>query len=140
MISCHTIDESWNEQLQMDLESKKLQLLMLDALIITREKTIWQIVVDFMATWCSPCRMIAPIFFEELAKKMDNVIFLKVDVDELTVSKSKAIESISLNDQFCGFLPTFIYLKEGKLVYKFLGANKARLQEFIERHATATDV
>ncbi|KAL5845172.1 hypothetical protein ACOSQ4_011130 [Xanthoceras sorbifolium] len=114
MISCHTIDESWNEQLQMDLE-----------------KTIWQIVMDFTATWCSPCRMI----------KMDNVIFLKVDVDELTlVNFFFFFFFFIVNDQFCGFLPTFIYLKEGKLVYKFLGANKARLQEFIERHATATDV
>lgn len=41
-------------------------------------------VVDFTASWCGPCRFIAPIL-AEIAKKMPHVIFLKVDVDELKV-------------------------------------------------------
>lgn len=43
-----------------------------------------------MASWCPPCRFIAPIL-ADWAKKMPNVIFLKVDVDELKVNKSKSI-------------------------------------------------
>lgn len=41
-------------------------------------------VVDFTATWCGPCRMMAPVL-DDLAKKLPNVIFVKVDVDELKV-------------------------------------------------------
>ena len=38
-------------------------------------------VIDFFATWCGPCKMIAP-HLEEMDKTMDDVVFLKVDVDE----------------------------------------------------------
>lgn len=43
--------------------------------------------MDFTASWCGPCRIIAPVF-SEFAKKIPNVLFLKVDVDELEVSKN----------------------------------------------------
>lgn len=46
--------------------------------------SVSQIVVDFTATWCGPCRLMAPIF-TELSKKYDQLIFLKVDVDEVQV-------------------------------------------------------
>jgi thiol-disulfide isomerase/thioredoxin len=44
-----------------------------------------QVVVDFTATWCGPCRLMSPIF-TELSKKYPSLIFLKVDVDEVPVS------------------------------------------------------
>jgi thioredoxin 1 len=51
-------------------------------------------VIDFTATWCPPCRTIAPIF-ADMAKKFPNVVFLKVDVDEMKV--------VELSNTLCRF-------------------------------------
>ncbi|GAY42621.1 hypothetical protein WN943_021210 [Citrus x changshan-huyou] len=110
VIGCHTV-EAWNEQLQKSNETKQL------------------VVVDFTASWCGPCRFIAP-FLAELAKKLPNVLFLKVDVDELkSVATDWAVEA----------MPTFMFLKEGKIVDKVVGAKKEELQQTIAKHlATAS--
>nr|AEC03321.1 thioredoxin H-type 6 [Hevea brasiliensis] len=106
VISCHTV-EAWTDQLDKGQESKKL------------------IVVDFTASWCGPCRLINPIL-AELAKKMPNVIFLKVDVDELkSVAEDWAVEA----------MPTFMFLKEGTIVDKVVGAKKEELELTIAKHA-----
>ncbi|XP_043713129.1 thioredoxin H-type-like [Telopea speciosissima] len=109
VIGCHTV-EAWNEQLQKGNESKKL------------------VVAVFTASWCGPCRIISPIL-AGLAKKLpNNVIFLKVDVDELkTVATEWAVEAML----------TFIFLKEGKPVDKIVDAKKEELQQKITLHAAA---
>ena len=64
------------------------------------------VVVDFWATWCGPCKMIAPVI-EELANEMENVKFVKVDVDKNPGSAGKyQIQSI----------PTLLIFKDGKVV------------------------
>ncbi|XP_019182923.1 PREDICTED: thioredoxin H1 isoform X1 [Ipomoea nil] len=92
---------------------------------------IWlllQMVIDFTASWCGPCRTIAP-FLAELAKKLPNVIFVKVDVDELnTIASDWAIEA----------MPTFMFLREGKILGKVVGANKDELQNTIAKHMNTT--
>ncbi|KAL5557616.1 hypothetical protein UlMin_039852 [Ulmus minor] len=104
VISCHSV-EAWNEQLQKGNDSNNLM------------------VVDFTASWCGPCRFISP-FLSELAKKLPNVIFLKVDVDELkSVAQDWAVEA----------MPTFVFLKQGKIVDKVVGANKDELQQTIAK-------
>ena len=108
VIACHT-PESWEEELRKGNETKKL------------------IVVDFTASWCGPCRFIAPVL-AELAKKTPDVIFLKVDVDELKkVAEDWAVEA----------MPTFVFLKEGKIVDKVVGAKKDELVLKVGQHAAA---
>ena len=51
----------------------------LEELIKSTDKTVF---CDFWASWCGPCRMLAPVF-EELAEKYEGKAeFVKVDVDE----------------------------------------------------------
>jgi len=77
------------------------------------------IVVDFTATWCGPCRHMAPIF-AELSKKHTDLIFVKVDVDQLQeVAAQWDVQA----------MPTFIFIKDKKLVHKIVGANKDELEK-----------
>ena len=39
------------------------------------------VVVDFFATWCAPCKMLAPVL-EDVQEEMKNVKIVKVDIDE----------------------------------------------------------
>ena len=72
------------------------------------------VVVDFYATWCGPCKMIAPQV-EAMDKEMDDVVFLKVDVDEA--------EDVAQEYNITA-MPTFVYLKDGKKVSKAEHASK----------------
>ncbi len=79
------------------------------------------LVVDFWATWCGPCRMIAPIV-EELANEYDGKIAVgKCDVEECDdLAAEYSIRNI----------PTILFFKDGKVVDKLVGAvSKTKLQE-----------
>lgn len=81
------------------------------------------IVVDFTATWCGPCKQIAP-FFEELSAKQEckDVLFVKVDVDEA--------EELSTMCKVSA-MPTFQAFYNKKKVQEFTGGSKENLVNMI---------
>ena len=57
---------------------------------------IYQVIANFSAAWCGPCRILAP-FYCELSKKYSSMMFLLIDVDELTVSTEKCFVILFLS-------------------------------------------
>ena len=90
-----------------------------DELVLKSDKPV---LLDFWATWCGPCRMIAPIV-EEIAAERDDVIVGKVNVDEeMELAMKFGIVSI----------PTLIYLKDGMEVDKIVGYRpKADIEDML---------
>ncbi len=83
------------------------------------------VVVDFWATWCGPCKMIAP-YVEQLAEEFDGqVIIGKCNIDENSdLPMQYGIRNI----------PTLLFFKDGKLADKQVGATtKNALKEKIEK-------
>ncbi|CCH42666.1 Thioredoxin [Wickerhamomyces ciferrii] len=77
------------------------------------------VVVDFFATWCGPCKMIAPIL-EKFDKEYTNVDFFKLDVDELgSVAQEQEVSA----------MPTIIFYKNGSVVDKIIGANPNAIKQ-----------
>ena len=64
------------------------------------------LVIDFYATWCGPCKMLAPVF-EEVAAKYPDATFVKVNVDEEEELARKFRISV---------IPTLVFVKNGEAV------------------------
>jgi len=86
--------------------------------------TSWWL-LTFFATWCGPCRLIAPIL-EQISEQNKNVVVLKVDVDEN--------EELTA-DYGVSSMPTFIFIKRGEKVDSFSGASEAKLRETITKYS-----
>ena len=83
------------------------------------------IVVDFLATWCGPCRMLAPIIEEIDKEGLVKCDFAKVDVDEL----GEAAARFGINS-----IPTLIIFKNGEPVQTLVGyRGKLQLVETINK-------
>lgn len=81
------------------------------------------VVVDFFATWCGPCRMMAPKFVA-FSEKYTDVVFFKVDVDKAgDLSAEYGISSI----------PAFFFFKDGKKLEEVIGASN-KLETLIEKY------
>lgn len=84
------------------------------------------VVVDFFATWCGPCKMLAPVF-EEAGNDMQNeATFYKVDIDQ----------SLEIAQQFkISTVPTMMIFKDGKPVETLVGfMPKERIVQKVKSH------
>ncbi|KAA8492603.1 Thioredoxin [Porphyridium purpureum] len=84
------------------------------------------VVVDYFATWCGPCRAIAPLMEQLSEEYAATCVFLKVDVDVARdVAQQQGIRS----------MPTFGFFLNGSKVDEFSGANPNKLRSVIDQLA-----
>ena len=84
------------------------------------------VVVDFYATWCGPCKAMAPMLEDLSSEYTGRVIFGKVDADlNIEVSKRLQIRNV----------PTILLYKDGTVVEKIVGmSNKEKIKTSIDKH------
>ncbi|MBQ7298299.1 MAG: thioredoxin [Clostridia bacterium] len=83
------------------------------------------VLLDFYATWCGPCKMLAPVL-DEIGAELDDVKICKTDVDEAMALAGKFnVQSI----------PTVVLFRDGKVVDSFVGFRaKDQILAMIEKH------
>lgn len=82
------------------------------------------VLVDFWATWCGPCRMLAPIISQIAVKYDGSVKVAKIDVDELP----ELAEAFNVSS-----IPTLVLFKDGKPVATRVGgASMGVVEAFID--------
>ena len=84
-------------------------------------------VVDFWATWCGPCRMIAPVLEQLATEHAGKLKVGKLDVD-INIKTSARFNVRSI--------PMLLFFKDGKVVDQIVGAvPKANIEAKIALHA-----
>lgn len=77
--------------------------------VLDSEKTV---LLDFFATWCGPCQMIAPVI-HEIAEEREDITVGKINVDEQP-GLAQAFGVVSI--------PTLVVIKDGKTIAQASGA------------------
>lgn len=81
-----------------------------------------KVLVDFFATWCGPCKMLAPVV-DKVASKNENVTFVKVDIDK----NIDAAEAFGVQ-----VIPTLVLIENGEIKAREQGfMSEAELSKFV---------
>ncbi|MDD6340634.1 MAG: thioredoxin [Butyrivibrio sp.] len=81
-------------------------------------------VVDFSATWCGPCKMMAPVF-DSASEKHKDIKFGKIDIDsDMDIAMKYKVMSV----------PTLVLFRDGEVADKSIGLiSAAQLEEFLAK-------
>lgn len=82
------------------------------------------VIVDFWATWCPPCRALAPVYQRLSAEYAGRLRFAKLDVDE----HQQVVVRYNIWAN-----PTLLIFKDGKECARFVGPHPSRLKNMIDR-------
>jgi thioredoxin len=93
----------------------------LDTILDVANKENKSVIMDSFATWCGPCKKIAPDF-EKLSSIYKDTIFIKTDIDiAQDIAEKLVIESI----------PTFILFKNKKISKRYTGSNLDEIKKIL---------
>ena len=97
--------------------------------VLTSEKPV---LVDFWATWCGPCKMVAPVLEEIAAENPDKITVAKLDIDANAVGNAllQAVKSQGI--------PTVVAFRDGQPVSMFIGAYpEEEVNRFVDELVTS---
>lgn len=88
------------------------------------------IVLDFYATWCTPCKRMDPILKELEEEYGDRVDFYKIDIDKNEVDDALGITAV----------PTYLFIKNSSNLEQVEGSmSKEMMERYIKKHMDGTD-